>query len=135
MLQTIAEANTLVYTGKYHVKHTNGYVSFHNTSATDNTASMVFKSGADVKIDRTGTTADITRTGSSGIDAFTYLFEDGSAFEFIANQNVLSGTTTNRGFKIGTYDTVNGFGTGAKIVVARDLMVRLLQAMVLTTQP
>ncbi|KZX38119.1 autotransporter outer membrane beta-barrel domain-containing protein [Wohlfahrtiimonas chitiniclastica] len=112
--QEIGEINKMIFTGKYHVVHSNPiFVSFQNSSAVINTATMDFKKGADVKIDRTGTTANITNTDNR---AFAYTFEDGAKFELIAAQNILLGTNTNRGFRIGTYDA-KGFGTGASIIL------------------
>ncbi|MBS7833443.1 autotransporter outer membrane beta-barrel domain-containing protein [Wohlfahrtiimonas chitiniclastica] len=112
--QEIGEINKMIFTGKYHVVHSNPiFVSFQNSSAVINTATMDFKKGADVKIDRTGTSANITNTDNR---AFAYTFEDGAKFELIAAQNILLGTNTNRGFRIGTYDA-KGFGTGASIIL------------------
>ncbi|KFK92221.1 ESPR-type extended signal peptide-containing protein, partial [Serratia sp. Ag1] len=112
--QEIGEVNKLVFTGRFHVTHLGGGISFQNSSATNNTATMDFFSGADVKIDRTSSTANLTNTGTS---AFAYNFADGSAFELISNQDVLSGTNTNRGLQIGSYDALTGFGSGAKIIL------------------
>ncbi|MBS7827615.1 hypothetical protein J7554_00545 [Wohlfahrtiimonas chitiniclastica] len=112
--QEIGEINKMIFTGKYHVVHSNPiFVSFQNSSAVINTATMDFKKGADVKIDRTGTSANITNTDNR---AFAYTFEDGAKFELIAAQNILLGTNTNRGFSIGTYDD-KGFGAGASIIL------------------
>ncbi|WP_018121953.1 autotransporter outer membrane beta-barrel domain-containing protein [Wohlfahrtiimonas chitiniclastica] len=112
--QEIGEINKIIFTGQYHVVHSNPiFVSFQNSSAVINTATMDFKKGADVKIDRTGTTANITNTDNR---AFMYTFEDGAKFELIAAQNILLGTNTNRGFSIGTYDD-KGFGAGASIIL------------------
>ncbi len=112
--QEIGEINKMIFTGQYHVVHSNPiFVSFQNSSAVINTATMDFKKGADVKIDRTGTTANITNTDNR---AFMYTFEDGAKFELIAAQNILLGTNTNRGFSIGTYDD-KGFGAGASIIL------------------
>ncbi|WP_443006493.1 ESPR-type extended signal peptide-containing protein, partial [Serratia sp. MMO-28] len=112
--QEIGEVNKLAYTGRFHVTHLGAAVSFENGNGAINTSTMDFFSGADVKIDRTGSTGNITNTGTR---AFAYTFADGSAFELIANQDVLSGTTTNRGLQIGSYDPVTGFGSGAKIIL------------------
>ncbi|WP_049596049.1 autotransporter outer membrane beta-barrel domain-containing protein, partial [Yersinia aldovae] len=112
--QEIGEVNKLRYTGRFHVTHLGGAISFQNASGASNTSTMDFLSGADVKIDRTGSTANLTNTGTN---AFAYDFADNSAFELIANQNVFSGTNTNRGLKIGSYDAVTGFGAGAKIIL------------------
>nr|WP_327212971.1 autotransporter outer membrane beta-barrel domain-containing protein [Yersinia aldovae] len=112
--QEIGEVNKLRYTGRFHVTHLGGAVSFQNASGASNTSTMDFLSGADVKIDRTGSTANLTNTGTN---AFAYDFADNSAFELIANQNVFSGTNTNRGLKIGSYDALTGFGAGAKIIL------------------
>ncbi|OYQ90289.1 hypothetical protein B9T10_02925 [Wohlfahrtiimonas chitiniclastica] len=111
--QEIGEINKMIFTGQYHVVHSNSSISFQNNSAVINTATMDFKKGADVKIDRTGTTANITNINNR---AFAYTFEDGAKFELIAAQNILLGTNTNRGFRIGTYDA-KGFGTGASIIL------------------
>ncbi|OYQ76222.1 autotransporter outer membrane beta-barrel domain-containing protein [Wohlfahrtiimonas chitiniclastica] len=111
--QEIGEINKMIFTGQYHVVHSNSSISFQNNGAVINTATMDFKKGADVKIDRTGTTANITNTDNR---AFAYTFEDGAKFELIAAQNILLGTNTNRGFRIGTYDA-KGFGTGASIIL------------------
>ncbi|OYQ85509.1 autotransporter outer membrane beta-barrel domain-containing protein [Wohlfahrtiimonas chitiniclastica] len=111
--QEIGEINKMIFTGQYHVVHSNSWISFQNSSAVINTATMDFKKGADVKIDRTGTTANITNINNR---AFAYTFEDGAKFELIAAQNILLGTNTNRGFRIGTYDA-KGFGTGASIIL------------------
>lgn len=93
---------------------------------------MDFASGADVKIDRTGSTGDLT---STGVNAFAYTFADGASFELIANQNVFSGTTTNRGLEIGSYNSIDGFGSGVKIVLQSRPMVQLFQVMGLITPP
>ncbi|MBS7836285.1 autotransporter outer membrane beta-barrel domain-containing protein, partial [Wohlfahrtiimonas chitiniclastica] len=111
--QEIGEINKMIFTGQYHVVHSNSWISFQNSSAVINTATMDFKKGADVKIDRTGTSANITNINNR---AFAYTFEDGAKFELIAAQNILLGTNTNRGFRIGTYDA-KGFGTGASIIL------------------
>ncbi|ELV08454.1 Hypothetical protein F387_01049, partial [Wohlfahrtiimonas chitiniclastica SH04] len=111
--QEIGEINKMIFTGQYHVVHSNSSISFQNNGAVINTATMDFKKGADVKIDRTGTSANITNINNR---AFAYTFEDGAKFELIAAQNILLGTNTNRGFRIGTYDA-KGFGTGASIIL------------------
>ncbi len=113
--QEIGEVNKLAFTGRFHVTHTGSSVtSFVSTGGANNTSTMDFASGADVKIDRTGSTGDLT---STGVNAFAYTFADGASFELIANQNVFSGTTTNRGLEIGSYNSIDGFGSGVKIVL------------------
>ncbi|MHA7846041.1 autotransporter outer membrane beta-barrel domain-containing protein [Serratia sp. D1N4] len=112
--QEIGEVNKLAFTGRFHVTHLGAAVSFENGNGAVNTSTMDFSSGADVKIDRTGSTGSITNTGTH---AFAYTLADGSAFELIANQDVFSGTNTNRGLQIGSYDLVTGFGSGAKIIL------------------
>ncbi|MCB5319623.1 autotransporter outer membrane beta-barrel domain-containing protein, partial [Yersinia massiliensis] len=112
--QEIGEVNKVRYTGRFHVTHLGGGISFQNAGAAVNTATMDFLSGADVIINRTGSAASITNTGAY---AFAYNFADNASFELIANQNVLSGATNNRGITIGSYNSGTGFGDGAKIIL------------------
>ncbi|WP_145579320.1 autotransporter outer membrane beta-barrel domain-containing protein [Yersinia massiliensis] len=112
--QEIGEVNKVRYTGRFHVTHLGAGISFQNAGAVANTSTMDFLSGADVIINRTGSAANITNTGTY---AFAYNFADNASFELIANQNVLSGAANNRGITIGSYNSGTGFGDGAKIIL------------------
>ncbi|WP_145514957.1 autotransporter outer membrane beta-barrel domain-containing protein [Yersinia massiliensis] len=112
--QEIGEVNKVRYTGRFHVTHLGTGISFQNAGAVANTSTMDFLRGADVIINRTGSAANITNTGTY---AFAYNFADNASFELIANQNVLSGAANNRGITIGSYNSGTGFGDGAKIIL------------------